>query len=227
VIAPEILLHPGANAAWYQDLSRRGQRKTVSRLEHLVSHASEFLLGRIDLPSRICIGFSSEKNCFAIATDRSIRITQSMKRLMEDRANYAMCLGIIGHEISHLSDYKTGNDAGKHGLIRTMIAEGKADLIGMILGGERYANELCDILDDEEKAEPYRMIGLGITKDKEMGLKLARYGAPAAANIVGLSLVLDTIVHRDEPNIYAIHGEPVSYFREAAMELAEHYETAT
>lgn len=132
VISPE-------NVAWVQGLAN--PQDTVEEFVETTRTMAEVLGLHIEMPRVIRVGFS-DRNEYACALPGLIKYGRASKRLRGGNGGHVSEIlhGLAGHELSHLSDYRTGNDISKKYPARLVdsVCEGKAELVGMFFGGKCY-----------------------------------------------------------------------------------------
>jgi len=91
----------------FVDLSRRKQRKVKERVEESIDRVAARLEGHIELPLRTKVKFIDSDEVDACVAGMTLKINTSTLRYALKRSR--VFDGLIGHETSHLSDFRTGN----------------------------------------------------------------------------------------------------------------------
>ena len=221
---PEVLPRITRNAKWFESLRAVHQRRLESRVRNAIETSVELLSGKLALPNKIFYGFHGGEEV-ANASYRTICVGKSAHEYLRWPRVDGVLLGIMAHEISHISDSEANNCSNKPvRFIESVIEEGKADAVGAYVGGEQYMSEYCGEIKDDFKAHAYRALAAQKPRLHSTGQHL---NSIADDYTIGFSLVRDIIALERVSEVFEIHRKPFSFYFEKAAELAYVYEAAT
>lgn len=227
---------PGKDKDWFR------RPEEIEEVFENVRDTASILSDVIELPRKIKVEFGNDTDFFAHAYDDEIWLHPGSLAFLEvdDEESHDCFRGIVGHELSHLSDFATNNPAkrGWRSMTNKVVADGKADHIGELVGGPNFADRLLTDLPPDQKIACYtdlllcgmkphalkRWVERRLIRDDMLMLHQRTGHYPT-----GYSLIEDVVAWTDSP-IAEIHTQPPTFFMEVlrdnidSIESTEEYE---
>ena len=211
--------------SFFDDLSRADRRKFKRTITDSLGYVASRVQGSIKLPEKMTVGFMDDPDILAEALDEKLRVSLQAKPHLLDGG--PILDGLMAHEASHLSDYAAANDcAGDSSQFSRIVKEGKAEKLGVEIGGEAYCESIWSGgLTGVERARAYDvLVGRWTT-----GVEVDEVSQPAAAEATGkkysiyaagYTLITDVMRWTGVESVLDLHAEPLDFFRDT---LRAHY----
>lgn len=194
-------IHPTTRASMYEKIEDQAQQVIGT------------LSGKLALPNVIKVGFDDSSTCFANASKGKLRISSDfLNETILAGDNLDIFRGVIGHEISHISDFEARGlkDTARnlrHIVVTKIVSEGKAEHVGIATGGKGFETQV-DRLDDAQGSLAYRYLVDEGAFNKWQLMQMDPYQ-------VGFSVVDDVVRAVGASDIFDIHSEKPDFFIDA------------
>jgi hypothetical protein len=211
--APEVIWRDIRQPDWFRESTKRQQRVITDELMGVIGEVSDQLAPDLPFPAAIEVGIiEATDSTFAEAGLGTIEFSQRSLELIGQRD---VLRGLAGHELSHIADEEGDNDCSTSGkMLQTVIAEGKAEAVGIHIGGEAYYNEFCAQVPPELRADLYWRL---LRRPNVSAKQVESFGGSYR---VGLTLVHDVMRIVERP-VLEIHAEPVAFYTSAIQRLQQ------
>jgi hypothetical protein len=215
----EVVLKLGPQAGWYEDLSVRRRSRLARSVIRIAEQVFDNLTDHIEMPERVYIGFIDGDEYALVPSAGNLLFTEEGIDLLGDSKQ---CFrGLVGHEASHLSDHSTDNDCSinySSCQLSKVVSEGKAESVGLEIGGRAY-DWMCSELTDDERPSVYRSF---LFADDQQRKAIVREHDVEA---VGLSMVQD-VLRANNAEILSLHRQPVSFYETSLSQIVSSLQTA-
>lgn len=190
------------------------------RIEAVADNVSK----SIELPKNLTVGWDKNSGELGSAWFGRISVGRVLVKLFRD-GRYDLFDGVIAHELSHLSDdIRSAMRCWPNqlSLFRWLISEGKADHMGVVVGGANY----CSSLIPDPSSRSDELIAYILGGGADILLPAFRRGAkelhdkPRPVYAAGYSLVKRAIEFSGAETVTDIHHMPVGFFIAAAKECS-------
>ncbi len=212
-MSSSVELRSSKQGSWFESRSPRYQKKLEKLTLEATHDVIDHIGGRLQLPGKVILGFAGGRlgSTYAYSRGRSINFCESSIRLLRDST--PMFMGLVGHELSHLSDFKRKNNCNNTGFFNELVSEGKAEAVGVDVGGQEYEEYMCEpeLLDEcGSLTVTYPDIErLARSPDDLARRKAEQFGGDY---FIGLSIVRE-VVETHDTDIYGVHARPVEFFK--------------
>ncbi len=198
------------------------------KIEDQTLQVVETLSGKLALPSVIKIGFYDSRSCFASARKGRLNISSEfLDETIVAEANLDSFRGVVGHEISHISDYEVQRIRDRahnlrHFVVAKIVSEGKAEHVGVDTGGKGF-KKYVETLDNVQSGIVYRfLVDEGVANKRKLFL--------VDPYILGYKVVDDVVTAVGASDVFDIHSEKTDFFVDAIDSVLNsrahlHYET--
>ena len=208
----EIVLRGGVHGEWFESKKQRTKKRIIREVVGATHDAIDHLDGRLALPSKVVLAFAGREGYYPYASAIGRTIEVGPSGLDVTQGVEEALRGLMGHELSHISDVVTNNPAsfGTDPIAR-IVSEGKAEAVAVDVGGVYYEEVLCDVEALQfEEVEPL------LAKSKPSSSE-ARFNELGGIYNIGLTLVSEVMAYH-ETDIYSIHSEGLDFYRQTLLE---------
>lgn len=229
-----VELHPQMrNHPVFTNLRPKLNSRVINGAREIVAEACAALEPELPLPRKVFFGFKNSCHSkggytFAAAFNRTVIlgddfVSYLLKR--NRRSGSSVLLGIIGHELSHVSDYYTNNGCSGGGLFHRVVSEGKAELVGLAIGGDdyRHLDGAFVPLENDERIMSYRALlvstGLRPRRGARSPASIINDRSPMNQYRVGAHFIGEVVANGS--SIFDVHRSPPDYFKDQLSFLTE------